>query len=234
MSVISASEFKAFVDQNGGDEEAARALLRQQGLSVENDEMSDLAARPDMTALQGLLTGQRKSIGDLYDTITQNIQQRYRAPDINDMLIAIGTGMMSAPGENDAGGFAGAVQRGLRGIGPYAQSRRAYANDMNNMMSKVEIQKAQDLAALEGKYATGAASLLKPSTASQYTYAADRGGYLPKPGTGSSPAMPEMDQYGNYVITDQRQLTYLPPNTPIVLPDGDPTKPRYTRSGTTR
>jgi hypothetical protein len=162
MSVISASEFKSFVDQNGGDEEAARALLRQQGLSVENDEMSDLAARPDMTALQGLLTGQRKSIGDLYDTITQNIQKRYRAPDINDMLIAIGTGMMSAPGENDAGGFAGAVQRGLRGIGPYAQSRRAYANDINNMMSKVEIQKAQDLAALEGKYATGAASLLKP------------------------------------------------------------------------
>ncbi len=53
-------------------------------------------------------------------------------------------------------------------------------------------------------------------------------GYQVRPGTGGAPPMPQMNQFGNYVITDQRQLTYLPPNTPIVLPDGDPAKPRFT------
>jgi len=53
-------------------------------------------------------------------------------------------------------------------------------------------------------------------------------GYQVRPGTGGAPPMPEMNQFGNYVITDQRQLSYLPPNTPIVLPDGDPAKPRFT------
>lgn len=166
MGLLSAADFKALVEQNNGDEEAARALVKQQGLSVEGEETSDLSARPDITALRDILTGQRKSVGDLYDTITQNIQKRYRAPDINDMLIAIGTGMMSAPQEGDNSGLAGSIQRGIRGIGPYAQSRRAYETDMNKMMSQVEIQKAKDLAGLEEKYLSAQAAALKPRTPS--------------------------------------------------------------------
>lgn len=164
MPSITPAQFKMLIDQNDGDEEAARAQAEQQGFSVEGDAASDLSARPDIAALKGILTDQRQSIGTLYDTITQNIQKRYRAPDINDLLISIGTGMMSAPQEGDNSGFAGAIQRGVRGIGPYAQSRRAYETDMNKMMSQVEIQKAKDLAGLEEKYATGAAGLLKPKT----------------------------------------------------------------------
>jgi hypothetical protein len=166
MPSLSQSDFKILVEENNGDEEAARALLNERGYTVEGEEARDLSARPDMAALKGILTNQRQSIGDLYDKITQNIQQRYRAPDINDLLISIGTGMMSAPQEGDNSGFAGAIQRGIRGLGPYAQSRRAYETDMNQMMSNIEIQKAKDLADLEGKYATGAASLLKPKTPS--------------------------------------------------------------------
>jgi len=70
--------------------------------------------------------------------------------------------MMSAPGENDSGGFGGAVQRGLRGLGTYAQSRRAYETDMNKALSGLEIEKAKQMAALEGKYLTSAAAALKP------------------------------------------------------------------------
>jgi len=164
MPSITPAQFKMIIDQNDGDEEAARAQVEQQGMTVEGDAASDLSARPDMAALKDILASQRQSIGTLYDTITQNIQKRYRAPDINDLLISIGTGMMSAPQEGDNSGFAGAVQRGIRGLGPYAQSRRTYENDMNQMMSNVDIQKAKDLASLEEKYATGAASLLKPRT----------------------------------------------------------------------
>ncbi len=58
-------------------------------------------------------------------------------------------------------------------------------------------------------------------------------GYQVRPGTGGAPPMPEMNQFGNYVITDQRQLTYLPPNTPVVYPGGDQTKPKYTPANPT-
>ena len=172
------------LEQFGGDVEAANAMLRQRGYNVPGEETSDLAAMPmasgaadvaedegdgsdlavggNMGNLSGILREQRQSIGDMYDKITQNIQQRYRAPDINDLLIQVGMGMMSAPGEGDSGGFGGAVQRGLRGIGTYAQNRRAYETDMNKMMSEIEIQKAKDMAGLEEKYLSSAASAMKP------------------------------------------------------------------------
>lgn len=177
---LSPRDYDLMLEQFGGDVDAAHAMLRERGYAIPGEETSDLAAMPtqgnaeggedeasdlavtDVGSLSGILKGQRKSIGDLYDTITQNIQKRYRAPDINDLLIQVGMGMMSPPGEGDRGGFGGAVQRGLRGIGTYAQNRRAYETDMNKMMSEIEIQKAKDLAGLEEKYLTSAASAMKP------------------------------------------------------------------------
>ena len=179
---LSPQDYELMVQQFDGDVEAANAMLRERGYSIPGEEASplavmnpaatedddegapsDLSARPDISTLSGILAGQRKSIGDLYDTITANIQKRYRKPDINDLLINVGMGMMSAPGENDSGGFGGAVQRGLRGIGTYAQSRRAYETDMNKMLSELETAKVKDLAGLEEKYLTSAASALKPA-----------------------------------------------------------------------
>lgn len=177
---LSPRDYELLLEQVGGDTEAANELLRSRGYDVpgeapsplavmgtDDDEApSDLSARPDISTLSGLLKGQRQSIGDLYDTITANIQKRYRAPDINDLLVQVGMGMMSAPGEGDSGGFGGAIQRGLRGLGTYAQSRRGYEADMNKMLSEIEIAKAKDLAGLEERYLTGAAAALKPRTPS--------------------------------------------------------------------
>lgn len=181
MPSLTPQDFQMLVEQFNGDESAARAAMAERGYTVEGEggslaareaapgaedggeeAPSDLSARPDMASLAGILKGQRQSIGDLYDKITQNIQTRYRKPDINDLLVAIGTGMMSAPGENDSGGFGGSLQRGLRGIGTYAQNRRGYETDMNKMLSQVEVQKAKDIADLESKYLSGAAAALKP------------------------------------------------------------------------
>lgn len=53
------------------------------------------------------------------------------------------------------------------------------------------------------------------------------GAWRVQPGTGNYPTMPAMDQFGNYVITDRRQLEYLPPNTPVVEVGQDPMKPKY-------
>jgi hypothetical protein len=179
--MLSPQDYELMVQQFDGDVEAANAMLRERGYAIPGQETSslavmepdagddapsDLAARPDVGSLAGILTEQRQSIGDLYDKITQNIQQRYRKPDLNDLLVQVGMGMLSPPGEDDEGGFGGAVKRGLRGVGSYAQSLRAYDTDMNKMLSNLEIEKAKQMAALQGKYLTGAAAALKPRTPS--------------------------------------------------------------------
>lgn len=60
------------------------------------------------------------------------------------------------------------------------------------------------------------------------------GGYQQRPGTGGAPQMPQRDSYGNYIITDMRQLTFLPVNTPVIEPGQDPTKPKYVSPPTPR
>ena len=193
---LSSQDYEMLIEQFGGDTEAAHAALKQRGYMLPGEEdaqvgasdfsvmgtgaeeeTNDLAAKPGLpgpAGLSGLLASQRSTISNLYDTITQNIEKRYRAPDLNDMLVQIGMGMMSPPGENDTGGFAGSLQRGLRGIGTYAQNRRAYETDMNKMLSEIEAQKAQALAGLEEKYLTSAAASMKPNTGGM-SYDAQRG-----------------------------------------------------------
>lgn len=117
-----------------------------------------------LSALSGIAAQQKKSISDLYDKITQDIQQRYRAPDISDLLMHIGMGMMQPPGENDEGGFRGSLMRGLRGIGSYAQSRQAYKSDINKMLSNIDVQKAKSLADLQERYLTAVGAAMKPRT----------------------------------------------------------------------
>lgn len=138
------------------------------GPDVEADQ-TDLSAKTadqpqGLSALSGIAAAQKKSISNLYDKIAQDIQKRYRAPDISDLLMAVGMGMMSPPGENDEGGLRGSIMRGLRGIGSYAQSRQAYKSDINKMLSNIDVQKAKSLADLEERYLTGAAAAMKPRT----------------------------------------------------------------------
>lgn len=131
----------------------------------EEDNTSDFAAMPNAggsNPLSGIMAAQRKSIADMYDNIAANIQKRYRAPDTSDLLLAIGAGMLAPPGENEAGGFAGSLQRGMRGVGQYAASRRDYKDELNKMLSQVDTQKATSLAGLESKYLSAAAAAAKP------------------------------------------------------------------------
>lgn len=180
--ILSSADFLRLIGRSGGDIAKARQVAAEQGYTgVEGGETwgaDGMAAAPeDETAdvgetggalpgtvgsLQALLGEERTSIKNLYDDITKNIEKRYRAPDFNDLLVNIGVGMLTPPGEYDEGGFRGAMQRGLQGVGKYALERRAYEKDMNKMMSDLEIEKAKTLAGLQGKYLTSAASLLKP------------------------------------------------------------------------
>lgn len=191
MPSLTPHDFQLLVETYDGDEEAARAALQRRGYTIEGEEDgsdfavmdgelpvagSDLSVGQGLTGLQSLAQTERQSITDLYNQIEQSIAERYRAPDFNDLLVAIGTGMMTPPGENDRGGFMGSLQRGLQGVGAYAQNRRAYEDEMNKMRSQLEIQQAKDLAGLRQRYLADAAALMKPrapSTASPIIVGAD-------------------------------------------------------------
>lgn len=165
MPSLSQEDFAMLIEQMGGDENAARNMLTQRGYTVEDGsaDTGALGALPGAAGdLQGLLGQQRASIGNLYDKITANIEQRYRKPDINDLLVNIGMGMLTPPGPTGEGGFRGSLMRGLQGVGNYAAQQREYEQNINKMMSDVEIAKAKELADLESKYITSAAGLLKP------------------------------------------------------------------------
>ena len=168
---------------------------------------------------------------------TAMLEKAYAGPSRSQQLFALSQAFLR-PINTGGGRFAQVLNNVVGALGGTdqqmreAQQKRAMATLQLNNTYKTEGFESED----EGlKRELAIQTLLQKGRAgANYTYATDRGGYLPKPGTGNSPAMPEMDQYGNYVITDPRQVVYLPPNTPIVLPGGDPTKPKYTRSGTTR
>mgnify|MGYP003649570358 FL=1 len=217
MASIRPEEFQMLLEENGGDEAAARAMLAQRGYTVEGEEDEDevdLGVMPGLpanaAALSGMFDKQRGSIGTLYDTITSNIEKRYRAPDLNDMLVQIGMGMMSPPGEDGDGGFGGAVQRGLQGIGTYAQNRRSYETDMNKMLSEVDLSRANALAAIEGKYPAAYASLMKPKTPSSSSpVIATPGEPLRTRATGSFLKEPPQD-----AIYELQEYLSNPSNTP--------------------
>lgn len=170
--ILTKTDFGLLVGRMGGDLEKARQFAQEQGYEIESDEPEQeaLGGLPGAVGdLQGLLGQQRQSIGNLYDKITSNIEQRYRKPDINDLLVNIGMGMLTPPKEGGEGGFRGSLMRGLQGVGGYAAQQREYQQNLNKMMSDVEIAKAKDIADLESKYITGAASLLKPASSTRRT-----------------------------------------------------------------
>lgn len=95
-------------------------------------------------------------------------------------------------------------------------------------MTGTNAAQRQKLEALLSVYKTAApvvAAKMKGNPAKYFPN--PKGGFMQQPGTGDLPGMPEPDQYGNYVITDIRQIGFLQPNTPIIRPGDNPLKPKY-------
>jgi hypothetical protein len=168
-----------------------------------------------------------------YNAAKEAIQQRrYGAPTPSQQLYALSAALLSPRRQP---GIAGTLANLVPALG-----------EMSKLQSSADIQREEAEQRLREQYLTGANAsavagaaakrealakvlpLIKPNSGAGYTYMPDRGGYGPQPGVGGNPQFPNMDDYGNYVVTDKRQIVYLPPNSPIVLPGGDPMKPKYT------
>ena len=197
----------------------------------------------DMRGLTGEETAWGKKIASerekALNAAREALQQRRFGPSRTEQLFALASAIGKPMIRPSFGGVMNNVTSTLADIEKANREAQMSRADALAALEQTGLNQrdAAKLAEFNARYkaiAPMGAVLARMAGGSQYNYAPDRGGYVPKPGTGNSPPMPEMDQYGNYVITDQRQVVYLPPNSPIVLPGGDPSKPKYTRAGTTR
>ena len=189
-----------------------------------------------LSAVQSEKAAREKSataLKDRYEAARAEIeQQRFGAPTTSQQLAALSQALL-AP--RRMRGFAGTLANIMPAITEPADLRAAAETKREAALRQLREQYAT--AADASAVGTAAAKrealakvlpLMKPSSGAGYTYMPDRGGYGPQPGVGGNPQFPNMDDYGNYVVTDKRQIVYLPPNSPIVLPGGDPMKPKYT------
>jgi len=177
------------------------------------------------------LAGEREAY---YDKIAKALEEKRYGPSFSERMFQLSAALATPTAQRGIGGILANVTPVLQA---QMQAKRQGELSRREALEKLDADRlAQEMGLAKQGLSTSLAlaNLAKKGTGSQVTYATDRGGFVPKPGVGGAPPMPDMDDYGNYVITNPRQLVYLPANTPIVLPGGDPTKPKYTRAGTTR
>jgi hypothetical protein len=191
--------------------------------AVPGDSYSDLAVR---------IQKQSDARRAYFDKLADQLKAKRYAPSASERLFAISAALAQP---TRVPGFGGVLSNVVPVFQQFEKDKRAAeearAADMQKLglarlgVGDDEIRTALDLQKLRAEYlAAGAAKLdVNP-----------QGGYQQRPGTGGAPPMPPMDSYGNYVITDKRQLTFLPVNAPVVEAGQDPTKPKYVPPRTPR
>jgi hypothetical protein len=160
-----------------------------------------------------------------FEELAEKLKAKRYGPSASERLAAM-SAALAQPTRTP--GFGGLLANVAPVFEQYAKDKRAAeearASDMEKLglarlnMGDSEIKTALDLQELRARYEAANAPKLDVNPL---------GGYQQRPGTGGAPPMPTMDNYGNYIITDARQLAFLPVNTPVIEAGQDPTKPKY-------
>lgn len=196
------------------------------GLSVYGD--ADVKAA---MAEEKKLAGEREKY---YDRIAKALEEKRYGPSFSERMFQL-SAAFAAP--TSTRGFSGVMGNVMPVLAAQQKARREGEISRREALEQLEANRLTNklgLARQDTQTKIALANLAKKGVGSSVTYMADRGGYGPKPGVGGNAPMPEMNQFGYYVISDPRQLVYLPPNTPVVYPGGDQTKPKYTPANPTR
>ena len=164
-----------------------------------------------------------------YDKLREEILARRAGPSASERLYQLGAALM-AP--TSVRGFSGTMNNVLPVLQQQAKDVREGKENRADALSKLEQAQLAARQGLLGQELTTDIALARINAAQNKAGEAKfdaltGGGYQQRPGTGGMPPMPEMDRYGNYVITDVRQVSYLPVNAKIVEVGQDPTKPKY-------
>jgi len=180
---------------------------------------------------EATLAGEREKY---YDRIAKALEEKRYGPSFSERMFQL-SAAFAAP--TSTRGFSGVMGNVMPVLATQQKARREGEISRREALEQLEANRLTNklgLARQDTQTKIALAKLAKQGTGTGYAYMSDRGGYGPKPGVGGNAPMPEMNQFGYYVITDPRQLVYLPPNTPVVYPGGDQTKPKYIPANPTR
>jgi hypothetical protein len=195
------------------------------GLSVYNDPNVQTAV-----AERNKLNNEYKKY---YDDLTAKIKAQRTGPSFSERMYQLSAAFAAPTATRGFSGVMGNVMPVLQKQQETQREGEIKRQDALSALQAAQLAQRAGLANQDVTTALAMAKLAKQGTGSSVTYADSRKGYLPKPGVGGNAPMPEVNQFGYYVISDPRQLIYLPPNTPVVYPGGDPTKPKYTPANPT-
>ena len=188
---------------------------------------------PNVQKAQTAYDALAKEQMDRYTALEKALAEKRYAPSFSERMFQLSAALAQPTTRRGFGGI-------LENITPVlAAQEKAQREGQISRQAALEQLQSNRLAAQMGlakqdlTTQLAMANLARKGVGSSVTYADSRKGYLPKPGVGGNAPMPEMNQFGYYVISDPRQLIYLPPNTPVVYPGGDQTKPKYTPANPT-
>lgn len=183
--------------------------------------------------LLGYLKNQQRTRKEVFDEGQKYIAQAYAGPSVSQQLFALSKALLSPKKYSGFAGTMANISSALSDVSKEqqeAKQKRALAEaqlfqtyKMKTADDMYEEAKLRYMIDKAEKDAAAKAALLGMPKYDPLS----SGGYQIRPGTGGLPPMPTMDQYGNYVITDPRQIAFLPPNTKIVRPGDNPMKPKY-------
>jgi hypothetical protein len=163
-----------------------------------------------------------------YDDLTAKIMAQRTGPSFSERMYQLSAAFASPTSTRGFGGVMGNIMPVLQ---EQAKAQREGLNKRQDALSALQAAQLAQRVGLANQDVTTALAMAKieatarKSQDPKLVYA--DGAWRIQPGTGDYPTMPTMDQFGNYVITDRRQLEYLPPNTPVVEVGQDPMKPKY-------
>ena len=190
---------------------------------------SDPNVQRDMTKLDKLAKEQT----DRYDALEKALKEKRYGPSFSERMFQLSAALATPTAQRGIGGILANVTPVLQA---QMQAKRVGELTRREALEKLQNDRLEQQVGLAKQglsTSLAMARLAKQGVGSSVTYAPDRKGFINKPGVGGNAPMPEMNQFGYYVISDPRQLVYLPPNTPVVYPGGDQTKPKYTPANPT-
>ena len=168
-----------------------------------------------------------------YDAQAKALAEKRYGPSFSERMFQLSAAFAAPTATRGFGGVMGNIMPVLQAQQQAQRQGELTRREALEELEAKRLTQQMGLANQDVSTALAMANLAKKGVGSSVTYADSRKGYLPKPGVGGNAPMPEMNQYGYYVISDPRQLIYLPPNTPVVYPGGDQTKPKYTPANPT-
>jgi hypothetical protein len=190
------------------------------GLAVYNDPNVQKA----MTAYNKLATEQTAR----YDALERAIAEKRYAPSFSERMFQLSAALAQPTTRR---GFGGVLENITPVLAAQQKAQREGNISRREALDKLDTDRLAQQVGLAKQGLTTSLAMAKIDATAKKSQEpklvfAD-GAWRVQPGTGDYPIMPDMDQFGNYIITDRRQLEYLPPNTPVVEVGQDPMKPKY-------